>query len=55
MNSLPNSISITTHASLVKKDSFFLELAQLVLRQKESFFPQIIGVSLRKRVRQGVL
>jgi len=52
MNPLHNSISITIHAGLVKKDSFLLELAQLVLRQNESFFPQTSGVSLRKRVRQ---
>jgi len=52
MNPLRNSISITTHTSLVKKNSFLLELAQLVLRQKESYFPQTSGVSLRKRVTQ---
>jgi len=49
-NPLQYSIPITTHTGLAKKDSFLLELAQLVLRQNESFFPQTSGVSLRKRV-----
>jgi hypothetical protein len=52
MNPLHNSLPITTNACLVKKSSFFLELAQLVLRQNELFFPQAIVVSLRKRVIQ---
>ena len=50
---LRNFISITTTATLVKKDVFFLELAKLVLRQKTSFFPQTICVSLRKQISQG--
>jgi len=55
MNSLQNSISITTQATLGKKMFLFLELAWLVLRQRNTFFPQITCVSLRKRVLQGVL
>jgi hypothetical protein len=52
MNSLQNSISITTGALLAEKPVSFLALAQLVLRQETVFSSQNISVSLRKRVLQ---
>jgi hypothetical protein len=52
MNSLQNSLPITTGAALGKTGLFFLELARLALRLNKPVFPQIISVSLRKRFLQ---
>jgi hypothetical protein len=54
MNSLSHRIPITMNSALAKKDSFCLELAQLVHRQKQSLFSQTESISLRNTARQGV-
>jgi hypothetical protein len=50
MNLFSNFKSITTRATLEKKDFFFLELVKLVLRQKKSFFSKTISVSSQLKV-----